>query len=137
MGGQAHLSFYNSSDIQRNKSTFRVWTKGLDANATNRAMDTTTLDEKSLSVAAEKIASGYSSPLTRTGEVEANVAVLAEAIANLDTIEPSARVLIELDCARQQFRDLYEYFRIGDTIGTRDQPREWRHIPQKQAHTNL
>ena len=113
----------------------QVWTKGLPAKDLVRESNKTLTDEQALA-AAQKL-HGYTPLVQQTHELTKDELinfVLAEQIANADKIQPSIRMLFEIDCVEQQSRVLSVQKWKNGKFESNDNPSAWAHIaPETNA----
>jgi hypothetical protein len=114
--------------IQEDDGQLRVWTKCLD----QQKVVNVKLDKSAIEKAAQKRVSGYVPPIIIIGVIKDGLitdVLLEEEVANLDNIEPKARVLLELNCIEQKVRTLSSHVRTrnGQT-GFSSKPSHWDYI---------
>src|SRR5262249_28578691 len=114
---------------------FEAWVKALPLDAMNKAADKP--DKELVEQATQKVLSGYIPPLGLDQKLTKNQitdAVIYEQIANEATIEPTMRMLEEIDCTNRMFRHLSVRMHQGTKTGSVDTPGPWKHIAPE---TNL
>lgn len=129
MEGVSEACFFDAKTvIQEDDGQLRVWTKCLD----QQKVVNVKLDKSAIEKAAQKRLSGYVPPIIIIGVIKDGLitdVLLAEEVANLDNIEPKARVLLELNCIEQKVRTLSSHVRTrnGQT-GFSSKPSHWDYI---------
>jgi hypothetical protein len=127
-----HFCFYDANSVVKQPDTHRrVWTKCLS----QKNIDTIKTDEKVykqiVENAARKIVGGYVPPIIavqKAGFDKIAVIVSAEGIADSGNLQPSSRVLYEIDCSQMKLRESEMEYQIkGKTNFSKTT--DWSHIP--------
>ena len=125
----SEVCFFDANNvIQEGGGRLRVWTKCLD----QQKLMSTELDKTTTEKAARKIVDGYVPPLVIIGVMKFDQitdVVAAEEVANLNNIEPRARMLLEFNCVEQKVRTLSVHFRGNNgQVGFSSKPSDWDYI---------
>ncbi len=124
--------FYNSSDLVRTADGhIQVWTKALPQKAVDRVANAKKPLKQILDRVAQKVAGGYSLPYSAYAKITFDqymALVVCEEIADVADIQPTMRILYEIDCPGRMFRELSIFVNIGGRSGSKDQPSEWKHV---------
>jgi len=127
------LLFYDASGMERTlDGHIRVWAKGLSLKSVNRVLNAKKLPQPLLDRVASKVAAGYRLSYSDYAKVTYDQYlnfVTCEEIADAGDIQPTMRILYDLDCAGRMFRELTIAVDTGGKSGSSDKPREWKHIP--------
>jgi hypothetical protein len=109
----------------------QVWTKGLPAKDLVREESSKPITKEQTSAAAEKLIHGYKPLVQSTHELTQDELInfiLAEQIADAGKIQPSIRMLFEIDCEEQQYRVLSVQNLRNGKFESSDNPSGWSHI---------
>ena len=119
----------------------RVWTKCVAKDAfSDEAIgpETTARGKKIVDAGAFKQLRGYTPPIATIGVgADANDAILAETVADLDDVEPTQRVLAEIDCRAKMVRRLDTYQITPSRIHDDSEPGHWRPVREGTPIANL
>jgi hypothetical protein len=139
-GTSDSYTFYDANSVRKlPDGHFEVWLKGLPMTATNKAANKA-LDKDHVDRAAKKIASGYVPPAALDHKLthdEIINAVGAEGIANDASIEPTTRLLVEVDCPNRMTRFLSIRVHLNGQTQSSDQPGEWQHTAPETNMSRL
>jgi hypothetical protein len=128
-------TFYDSKGvIRRLDGHIEVWTKGLHERDIQRVENS---DKKHVERVATKLLTGYEPPYATVATVDRDLKITLmqlEDVANNAQVNPTMRMLIEIDCGAQMFRWLSVYLSMGGKKGFSETPSEWQHIgPETNA----
>jgi hypothetical protein len=131
--------FYLNNEIRRTPDGhLLVWTKGL---ALKRLMDENEkADADRIDRAARKVMTGYVPPIFKGEKHDQDQVVGAisfEEMANEAKIEPTTRILYEIDCATGTSRELSIEIHINGELQSKNEPRPWSHIPPESNGSSL
>jgi hypothetical protein len=102
--------FYDAAGVQRRADNLiRVWVKCLSQSDIDRIDIEHDYEGKILNRAAQRIVNKYIPPLATITDIsfdDATGVVAAEQIADITFIEPTARILYELDCSERKLHEL-------------------------------
>jgi hypothetical protein len=131
--------FYSESDLTRLPTgILRVWTKGLRHNALEQAYKK--MDKGLIDKVAAKIAHYYIPPyamLKDLSQDELVDVVSSEELANAATIQPSIRILYELNCAERTYRQLSVFLNMEGKTKTSSDVSQWDHIAPETNMASL
>jgi hypothetical protein len=130
--GVFHQCFYDANGIVKQPDThMRIWTKCLSVKDIDSIETNKEPFNKIVENAAQKIARGYVPPIIIINKIEfdkiADITA-AEQIADISDIQPSSRILYELDCSQMMLRELSIYMQQEGKTGTSNKPRDWQYF---------
>jgi hypothetical protein len=140
-GGAQRLFFDTASVVQRDGEHVEVWTKTLSQKALDRAeTGGSSIQKKIIDRAVQEKIGGYRPPLSKVIELDDDTTtqiILDEAAADLGGLEPTMRILYELDCPNRLLRELSLHLFLDGKLQTKDTPSEWKHVPPETPGANL
>jgi hypothetical protein len=131
LDGKKVLTFYDSESLMRQPNGhIEIWIKGLPEPDVRHAEDTA--DKKAVARVAEKAVKGYVLPIQSVADFTHDqyiMLVLDEDIANGADIQPTIRMLFELNCRDRLSRALSVFLVQRGKKGYSDTPGKWTHAP--------
>jgi hypothetical protein len=129
--------FYDASGMRKlPNGHLEVWLKALPLKAIIKAYEQR--DKERRDRAVRKLVSGYVPPVwldkppmwfeKKTNRDQITDAVVFEEVANEAAIEPSMRLLVEVDCPNRLTRNLSAWFNLDGKVESSEKPGEWEHI---------
>jgi hypothetical protein len=119
---------------------YEVWLKALPIKATDNATNQVAHDKARIDHAAQKLLAGYVPPLgvdVKLTKDQIEHAVLIEEVANEGSVEPTARILEEVDCEKGLVRQLNITARLKGQLVVQNTPKEWQHIAPETNTSRL
>ena len=135
---QAVLFYLRSEIVRTPPGHVQVWIKALDYGKINRAYNH--LDQKGgvFQNSAKKVATGYEPPFGTVTKLDQNQLVdivVFEELANEASINPTLRVLYEIDCPQKLLRQVS--LMGGQPTQTDSRVHEWEHVPPESTVDTL
>jgi hypothetical protein len=129
------FDFYDAKGVVKQPDAhLRVWTKCLSQQDLDNFDPKTDLGKKVVDTAARKVIDAYLPPIVAVMHFEFDQAVAIigyEVTANLIFIEPTARILYEIDCSQKMLRELSMGVVSDGKQASIKKPREWTYLRPK------
>lgn len=131
--------FYSAGEVRALPGGHvEIWTKALNQKDIEHAYESLSKAQQARLV--EKIAAGYVPPYASITKVTPDQLIdlsASEEIANGSDIQPMARVLYELDCSDEVYRELSTHTWIGGKAEISDTVSAWHHVPPETPASSL
>jgi hypothetical protein len=142
MGGKQRQFFDAAGVIRRNNGHVEVWTKSLSEKDMDRVQrDGSDLQTKIVARAAYQKLHGYRPPLSvalkRDDDGTVVQIIMDEATANMSAVEPTVRILYDVDCPNRLFRALSMQLTVNGNPQDKETPSEWKHVAPETSVANL
>jgi hypothetical protein len=134
--------FYDDRSVGRQPDGhIRVWTKCLPEKEIEDFDGKTEIGKKVIELTAQKVAHYYVPPFATIDETmdagRAMQLTLAEEIADISYIQPTARIFYELNCSERMLRELSISIQISGKNNSSDTPGKWKYVSPEGNAANL
>lgn len=138
MGGEQRSFFDAAGVVRRSDGHIEVWTKSLSVKDMDRVQGKPgDLRTKIINRVLDKQTHGYlppfsvaTSPNDKNSHLQTS---MDEVTADMADIEPSARIMYELDCSNRLLRELSIQLTHNGKSQYVEKPADWKHVPPETS----